>query len=126
MSNQLIKPAGTVELEYICWELARANGSPVEGHEVVPHFQSEEEARRFAPEYASPTGEVPVPKQLDDPCYLAVARCGYTFDQENTAEMHHVSAEEAYRCAIDSEFIDEEDGTLRCSLDCDECGEVTS
>lgn len=125
-------PAGTTALTYTCWELVHADGQATEHGDGVPHFRGGEEARAAAPQYATAPAwraangaDSPVPRQLHGPCFIAIARCGYKLDEDGTMEMHHASAEDAYRAAIDCEFIDEEDGTLRCSLDCDECGEVS-
>jgi hypothetical protein len=118
--------AGTTALTYRCWELVHGDGQPVEHGDGTPHFRTEEEARAAAPQYALTVPwrtetDAPVPRQLGALCFVAMARCGYVLDQANTMEMHHTSAEEAYRCALDSEFIDQQDGTLRCSVDCEDC-----
>lgn len=115
--------AGTGQHAYICWGLVYANGEAAVGPDYEPHYRTEREATADAPHHAHHTLGVPTPTRLDAACFVAVARCGYVFDEENTTGVHFDSAEDAYRAAVDSGLKDMGDGTLMCSPDCDECTE---
>lgn len=114
-------PGGIAALKDTCWHLVYANGEPVDSGDGVPHFDTEDQAREEAARYTVARLGQPELRTLDAPCWIASAHCGYRLDENNTMLMHHESAGDALKAALDSEMFVGPCGRLHCSPDCDDC-----
>ena len=116
-------PAGITALDDTCWHLLYPGEVLVDTGDCIPHFDTEQQAHEEAGRFTSDRLGRPEPHQLDGPCWIATAVCGYRLDEEDAALMHHETAEDALQAALGSEMFIGPDGTLRCSPDCDDCND---
>lgn len=127
-SSELTTPAGIAAFGYKCWEIIDlSNGLPIDDHgDGIRHFDSLADANSWAEDAGvQEKGAGVEPREVDAPCWLVTAICGWVLDDELPMQMHHATAEEALRAALDSDMTIASGGLI-CSPDCDDCKSGTS
>lgn len=107
-----------------CWTLVDADGQPVDVDENIPHYNSEDDARkaieRWNPHTYQPRQMTPV--EEDGPCFIIAARCGYILDQEGEGIQHAPTVDDLFQMAVDIGWKAMPDGTMLCGPEaCDDC-----
>lgn len=121
--TQLTIPAGIAALGHNCWEIIDlSNGLPIDDHgDGIRHFDSLADADSWAEATGAKTKGAGVElREMDAPCWLATAICGWVLDDELPMQMHHTTAEETLRAVLDND-MKVASGGLICTPDCDDC-----
>jgi hypothetical protein len=101
-----------------CWTLVYGNGAELDTGDCIPHYPTEERAGLEAPPHRLPDLGLPVPRQLDQPCF-EISGCGCCEADfgDNYGGEHFESREQADKAVRDAGWEMAEDGSVRC----DEC-----
>lgn len=116
-------PAGIAAQDFNCWQLVHpSTGHPLSDGDCEEHFDTEAKAEQRLRQLLADGDDIADydPQELTSPCWIATAACGYRLDEEGSAVMHHDTAEEATKTALDCGFLVSPSGALACSTDCDE------
>lgn len=119
---------GIAAQTFNCWELIdRDNGLPVDDHgDGIRHFDSFADAQSWGEDTgAAKKGAGAEPREQPGPCWIVTAICGWKLDDELPMVMHHTTAEEAHRAALDNDMRISPNGGLICDPNCDDCKQVT-
>jgi hypothetical protein len=118
-------PNGVTAQPHNCWELIYpATGLPVETSDGTRHFDSRDHAEQWADgmsENGEPGANGLTLREMAAPCWIVTAICGWKLDEELPMVMHHDSADEALRAALDSGMKVSPNGGLVCDESCEEC-----
>ncbi len=119
MPDVTIIPTGIAALDHNCWELVhRDTGRTVDlDGDGDRHFDSQAEAESWG---ETLDGFRMHARELPEPCWVATAICGWRLDDELPMVMHHATANEALKAALDCEMKAVPAGLI-CSPDCDGC-----
>lgn len=109
-----------------CWIVVHPDGRPAIElffEENLLHFDTADEATKFITNarYADDPEPDVRPHQLAEPCWTAVAACGYRFDEEDEGVTHFESRSQAAETVLRCDWR-VRDGVLRCGDDlCEAC-----
>jgi hypothetical protein len=101
-------PKGVGQDARRCWQGYDDLGRAFDGGEGEPHYYERGQV-----------GDGLNPKQHSEPCWLVTcAGCDYRLDEDGSWVMHHDSAQEAVKMALDHDWL-LIDGGLYCSVECE-------
>ena len=116
---------GIAAQQHNCWELIYPKtGMLVETSDGTRHFDSRSAAEAWADgmrDDGKPGADELELREMGSPCWIVAAGCGWRLDDEVPMVMHHESAEEAQRAAIDAGMGFAPNGALICDPNCDDC-----
>lgn len=118
-------PRGVHRLPEPCWTVLTHDGRPAGFEESEPHYLSQAEAFKAAPDYW-PDGEPPgTVVQMSDRCWVAYLHCGQQYVCERADDAVHFADEDDLRgsLALDGlALVDAQDGVFACDSVCVLCG----
>lgn len=107
-----------------CWTILLDDGTPAGFEECEPHYLSEEEARKAAPDYQR-EDEPPVKVvQMETRCWTATLLCGteYVYDRGDTDSNHFADEHNLIVCIGESGLFPAEPGVFACDSEtCPTC-----
>jgi hypothetical protein len=109
--------------DHPCWVLREADGSDLDDGYEISHYSSRENAQAAADNWGTEC-PAPHPVQLDQPCLVAAALCGYLFGTDGDGIEHHDDPQVLLDAAIEAGWRHGPDGTLLCNGDDCDCASL--